>query len=75
MPIFIASANPPLVVAVHQLVAQQGLSMNAIADCGRIAQLVINGTIKGILYLDIASYHECAVKAPVIHPGDETAGR
>jgi len=63
MPIFIASANPQLVVAVHQLIAQQGLSMNAVADCSRVAPLIASGTIRGILYLDIAS---CSLSLAVL---------
>jgi hypothetical protein len=55
MPIYIASSNPSLVNAVHRLVVQQRPYVAAIADCERVAPSVANGTLTGILFLDIAS--------------------
>ena len=61
MPIYIASPNPPLVNAVHRLVVQQRPYVAVIPDCGRIAPSVANGTLTGILYLDIASCNSSMV--------------
>jgi hypothetical protein len=55
MPIYIASSSPTVVTAVHHLVVRQRPFVAAIADCVRIAPSVANGTLKGILYVDIAS--------------------
>ena len=55
MTIYIASSSPPVVNAVHRLVVLQRPYVAVYADCGRVVPLVANGTLTGILYLDIAS--------------------